>query len=81
VRIGSRVKIHNHVSIFEGVMIEDGVFVGPHACRYALLNTTSYSPVEATISLWVDASTSDCKSVSSSGYLSAQPIPRSTREQ
>jgi UDP-2-acetamido-3-amino-2,3-dideoxy-glucuronate N-acetyltransferase len=32
VRIGSRVKIQNHASIFEGVTLEDGVFVGPHVC-------------------------------------------------
>jgi len=32
VRIGSRVKIQNHASIFEGVTIEDGVFIGPHVC-------------------------------------------------
>ena len=32
VSIGSRVKIQNHTSIFEGVTLEDGVFVGPHVC-------------------------------------------------
>ncbi len=32
VRIGSCVKIQNSASIFEGVTLEDGVFVGPHAC-------------------------------------------------
>lgn len=32
VRIGSKVKIQNHTSIFEGVTLEDGVFVGPHVC-------------------------------------------------
>lgn len=32
VRIGSRVKIQNHTSLFEGVTLEDGVFVGPHVC-------------------------------------------------
>ena len=32
VRIGSNVKIQNHVSVFEGVTLEDGVFVGLHAC-------------------------------------------------
>ena len=31
-QIGSNVKIQNHVSVFEGVTLEDGVFVGPHAC-------------------------------------------------
>ncbi|MBZ0301532.1 MAG: N-acetyltransferase [Anaerolineae bacterium] len=32
VEIGSRVKIQNYVSVFHGVTIEDGVFVGPHVC-------------------------------------------------
>lgn len=32
VQIGSRVKIQNHVSLFKGVTIEDGVFIGPHVC-------------------------------------------------
>jgi UDP-2-acetamido-3-amino-2,3-dideoxy-glucuronate N-acetyltransferase len=32
VNIGSCVKIQNHASIFEGVTLEDGVFVGPHVC-------------------------------------------------
>jgi UDP-2-acetamido-3-amino-2,3-dideoxy-glucuronate N-acetyltransferase len=32
VQIGSQVKIQNYVSVFEGVTIEDGVFIGPHVC-------------------------------------------------
>jgi acetyltransferase-like isoleucine patch superfamily enzyme len=32
VQIGSNVKIQNHASIFEGVALEDGVFIGPHVC-------------------------------------------------
>ena len=32
VHIGSRVKIQNHSSLFEGVTVEDGVFIGPHVC-------------------------------------------------
>ena len=28
--IGNRVKVQNYVSIYDGVIIEDGVFVGPH---------------------------------------------------
>jgi len=32
VHIGSRVKIQNYVSVFHGVLLEDGVFVGPHVC-------------------------------------------------
>lgn len=30
VQIGNRVKIQNYVSVYEGVTLEDGVFVGPH---------------------------------------------------
>jgi UDP-2-acetamido-3-amino-2,3-dideoxy-glucuronate N-acetyltransferase len=32
VQIGNRCKIQNNVSIFHGATLEDGVFVGPHAC-------------------------------------------------
>jgi UDP-2-acetamido-3-amino-2,3-dideoxy-glucuronate N-acetyltransferase len=32
VRIGERVKIQNNASLFAGVTLEDGVFVGPHVC-------------------------------------------------
>ncbi len=32
VQIGRRVKIQNHASLFHGVTLEDGVFVGPHVC-------------------------------------------------
>ncbi len=32
VHIGDRVKVQNYVSIFHGVTIEDGVFIGPHVC-------------------------------------------------
>jgi len=32
VTIGDSCKIQNNVSIFAGVTIEDGVFVGPHVC-------------------------------------------------
>ncbi|GEM_PF-187081 len=32
VRIGHRVKVQNYALIYEGVTLEDGVFVGPHAC-------------------------------------------------
>ena len=31
VRIGSNCKLQNRVSVYHGVTIEDGVFVGPHA--------------------------------------------------
>ncbi|MCD4671116.1 MAG: acetyltransferase [Anaerolineaceae bacterium] len=30
--LGSNVKIQNYVSVFHGVTMEDGVFVGPHVC-------------------------------------------------
>lgn len=32
VKIGDRVKLQNYVTVFHGVTIEDGVFVGPHVC-------------------------------------------------
>jgi len=32
VQIGNRVKIQNNASVFAGVTLEDGVFVGPHVC-------------------------------------------------
>jgi UDP-2-acetamido-3-amino-2,3-dideoxy-glucuronate N-acetyltransferase len=32
VKVGNRVKIQNYVTVFHGVTLEDGVFVGPHAC-------------------------------------------------
>jgi len=32
VQIGSRVKIQNYALIYQGVTLEDGVFIGPHAC-------------------------------------------------
>lgn len=32
VQIGSMVKIQNNASIFHGVTLEDGVFIGPHVC-------------------------------------------------
>lgn len=30
--IGSNVKIQNYVSVYHGVTVEDGVFIGPHVC-------------------------------------------------
>src|SRR6266704_755074 len=32
VRVGSRVKIQNYALVYEGVTLEDGVFVGPRVC-------------------------------------------------
>lgn len=30
--VGNRVKIQNNASLFHGVTVEDGVFIGPHVC-------------------------------------------------
>jgi acetyltransferase-like isoleucine patch superfamily enzyme len=30
--IGDRVKVQNNVSLYHGVTVEDGVFIGPHVC-------------------------------------------------
>jgi acetyltransferase-like isoleucine patch superfamily enzyme len=30
--VGDRVKIENRASLFKGVTVEDGVFIGPHVC-------------------------------------------------
>jgi UDP-2-acetamido-3-amino-2,3-dideoxy-glucuronate N-acetyltransferase len=30
--VGDRVKIQNNASLFRGVTVEDGVFIGPHVC-------------------------------------------------
>jgi acetyltransferase-like isoleucine patch superfamily enzyme len=30
--IGDRVKVQNNVSLYHGVTVEDGAFIGPHAC-------------------------------------------------
>jgi acetyltransferase-like isoleucine patch superfamily enzyme len=32
VTVGSRCKIQNNVSVYHGVTIQDGVFLGPHVC-------------------------------------------------
>ncbi|MBW2976391.1 N-acetyltransferase [Candidatus Woesearchaeota archaeon] len=32
VKIGNNVKIQNNASVYHGSTIEDGVFIGPHAC-------------------------------------------------
>jgi acetyltransferase-like isoleucine patch superfamily enzyme len=32
VQIGDNVKIQNYVSVYHGVTVEDGVFIGPHVC-------------------------------------------------
>ncbi len=57
VRIGKLCKIQNHASIFQGVTLEDGVFVGPHVCftndkvpRAINPNGTRKSPGDWTLS-------------------------------
>lgn len=42
--IGNRVKIQNHASLFHGLVIEDGVFVGPHACFTNDLSPRAINP-------------------------------------
>ncbi len=32
VSVGDAVKVQNYVSVYQGVTLEDGVFVGPHVC-------------------------------------------------
>jgi acetyltransferase-like isoleucine patch superfamily enzyme/2-polyprenyl-3-methyl-5-hydroxy-6-metoxy-1,4-benzoquinol methylase len=32
VPIGNRVKLENRVSVFQGAVVADGVFIGPHSC-------------------------------------------------
>lgn len=41
--VGNRVKIQNNASIYMGVTIEDGVFVGPHVCFTNDLNPRAIS--------------------------------------
>ncbi len=42
--IGDNVKIQNYVSVFHGVTIEDGVFVGPHVCFTNDLHPRAVNP-------------------------------------
>jgi acetyltransferase-like isoleucine patch superfamily enzyme len=44
VRIGQNVKIQNYASLYHGVTIEDGVFVGPHACFINDLHPRAINP-------------------------------------
>lgn len=50
--IGNKVKVQNNASIFYGVTIEDGVFVGPHVCftndRYPRAITKDNKPANDT---------------------------------
>jgi len=42
--IGDFVKIQNYVSVYHGVTLEDGVFVGPHVCFTNDLRPRSVNP-------------------------------------
>ncbi|MHB8596498.1 MAG: acyltransferase [Ktedonobacteraceae bacterium] len=44
VHIGSCAKIQNHTSVFEGITLEDGVFVGPHVCFTNDLHPRAINP-------------------------------------
>jgi len=44
VRIGNNVKIQNYSSIYHGVTLEDGVFVGPHVCTINDLYPRAINP-------------------------------------
>ncbi len=44
VRVGDRVKIQNYALVYEGVTLEDGVFVGPHACFTNDLHPRAINP-------------------------------------
>jgi len=42
--LGDNVKIQNYVSVYHGVTLEDGVFVGPHVCFTNDLNPRAINP-------------------------------------
>jgi UDP-2-acetamido-3-amino-2,3-dideoxy-glucuronate N-acetyltransferase len=44
VTIGNNCKIQNYVSVFDGVTLADGVFVGPHACFTNDLHPRAINP-------------------------------------
>jgi len=44
VKIGNNVKIQNNASIYHGSTIEDGVFIGPHACLTNDKNPRAVNP-------------------------------------
>lgn len=50
--VGDRVKIENNASLFRGVTVEDGAFIGPHVC---LTNDRQPRAVNADGSLKTDA--------------------------
>jgi acetyltransferase-like isoleucine patch superfamily enzyme len=50
--VGDRVKIQNNASLFRGVTVEDGVFIGPHVC---LTNDREPRAINADGSLKSDA--------------------------
>jgi UDP-2-acetamido-3-amino-2,3-dideoxy-glucuronate N-acetyltransferase len=50
--VGNRVKIQNNASLYHGATVEDGVFIGPHAC---LTNDRRPRAINADGSLKTDA--------------------------
>jgi acetyltransferase-like isoleucine patch superfamily enzyme len=44
VSIGDNVKIQNYSSVYHGVTLEDGVFVGPHVCFTNDMNPRAINP-------------------------------------
>jgi UDP-2-acetamido-3-amino-2,3-dideoxy-glucuronate N-acetyltransferase len=52
VLIGDRVKVQNNASLYRGVTVEDGAFIGPHVC---LANDRQPRSVNADGSLKADA--------------------------
>ncbi|MBN1230772.1 MAG: N-acetyltransferase [Anaerolineales bacterium] len=44
VTLGDNVKLQNYVLVYKGVHIQDGVFVGPHACFTNDMNPRAINP-------------------------------------
>lgn len=66
VRVGDCCKIQNNVSIFHGVTLEDGVFVGPHVCFTNDLRPRAVNPdgTPKSASDWVVSPTRVCRGAS-----------------
>lgn len=66
VKIGNFVKVQNNSSLFHGVSIEDGVFIGPHVCLtndlYPRAINPDFTPKEA--SDWEVGEITICKGAS-----------------
>lgn len=63
VSIGDNTKIQNYVSLFHGVVIEDGVFIGPHVCTTNDLRPRAINP-DGSLKLvgdWVITDTLICR--------------------